>query len=64
MAHTAEDVGMAAFSLIGGILDELERQHPGSKQRILNGCKVACQQQIATNPGGNAANILNVINMI
>jgi len=64
MAHSAESVGLAAFSLLWCILDELEAEHPGSKRRILDASKAACHRALAENPDGNASALLEVINKI
>lgn len=39
MAHSPEILGLAGFVLVGQILEELERQQPGSKERILERAK-------------------------
>ena len=62
--HDAQIIGLAGFTLIGSILEELESMNRGTKARILANAKAACQAEAANNPGGNAAAMLAVINEI
>jgi hypothetical protein len=62
MAHSAEVIGMAAFSLVGAILEELDKQHPGSKARILADVRSETSANAAAHPTGNSPAILEILN--
>jgi tetrahydromethanopterin S-methyltransferase subunit C len=64
MAHSAEIIGLAAFNIVGAILDELDARHPGIKAEILNRAKTDATVEMHRNPGGNAAAILEVIKLL
>lgn len=48
-AHDVDAIALAAFSLVGSLIDELERSDPGARRRIVQNA-ISGQQAGANDP--------------
>jgi hypothetical protein len=61
VAHNNDMIALAGFNLLDVLLVELEKSHPGIKQRVLDGARATTAADAARNPGGNSPAILAVL---
>ncbi|MBV9930375.1 MAG: hypothetical protein JO013_05475 [Alphaproteobacteria bacterium] len=64
MARTAEAIGMAGWVLVDALLEELDKSDPGLRRRVYEKAIADNQAQAVMSPGGNALDILQVLQSV
>ncbi len=63
MSHSKEDFGLAAYMILGPLVDALEKRFPGVTKEIYADARANAESQIAAgnDPNGNLAIYLKII---
>ena len=64
MARSAEMIGMAGWVLVDALLQELDKTDPGLRKRVYAKAIAENQAAAVTSPGGNALEILQVLQSV
>ena len=61
MPHSSEILGLVGYQLAAVVMEELDRLHPGSKERILSAARQSLETAARNSPGGNAPAMLDAL---
>ena len=64
MAASAETVGLAGWSLVNTLLEELEQTQPGIRRRVFTKAIADNEAEALSVPGGTATAIADLLKMI